>query len=776
MKNHATELENTTRRFHRSLYISLALACACMAYAEWLFLPELTIFSGIVGVLLYIGYRCENRWSLSLRAANVVGAVIVVILALWGLFQVIRPHGTLLNSVPMPAKMLPFLGALVLILIPAKLFRPKHAGDYWSLQLIGLLTVALACALAGDGVTAVLVFFYLASAACCVADFHAVIGRGSGRLDSNMPERRPTLFQVGIWAILASGIAMLFSLLTPRSVDAQWEMSSLSSRHRIGYAEDRNLIDLNVSGELQSSSEVAFEVRAETADGQPKLDLPSTQKWRGTSFNYYDQGRWTNRGWSSRSFNPNRDRIPGELRERMFRPPDPTGELPDLGPHKYFLIFPTPERPRGTYFLAEPIWPPRSWVGQFPAAPVITETDAGGRFAWRARPEGDVYPPPIIPGGWTKAHYRQVTAPTPERGLSAAVRIDSAFAEHLTVLVGLRHLRSFSNSLLQTLIDERRLPKYPNWTPGTPVGTERHEEVARAIDNYLHSGGRFEYSLTLKRDDPNLDPIEDFLLNVREGHCNRFATALTLLLRSQGIPARIVLGFEGLESNGDGSYVVRQANAHSWVEALIRRPSPDGEPTWHWLTLDPSPPFQRAAVVESAWVRWVGELGRDIVIFLRSFILELNADRQDKAREALAALSPTIWGPQLIEFLSTPLGWATVCAPIFGVWYLRRRQTHAVSAKPKYHYQKLRESVRRSNLVLVRPGTTPKELGRRFANVLSDQDDSIKQATQQIIKHHDETCYGGRQASPTELRQLATSLSVVEKYCRQHRRKQVVHA
>ena len=60
-------------RFHRSLYLSLALACTCLAYAEWPFLPEILGLSIVVGVALLVAYRLEGRWSLSLGAANAVG-------------------------------------------------------------------------------------------------------------------------------------------------------------------------------------------------------------------------------------------------------------------------------------------------------------------------------------------------------------------------------------------------------------------------------------------------------------------------------------------------------------------------------------------------------------------------------------------------------------------------------------------------------------------------------------------------------------------------------
>src|SRR5262245_44030834 len=277
MTNKVVIADSSLRPFHRSLYLSLGLACASLTYAEWLFLPELTVLGAVTAVLLFVGYRREGKWSLSLKAANIVGAVIAVGLALWVGYQFIRPQGSLIDLLPWPISLLPYLGPLVLILIPAKLFRPKHTGDYWSLQLIGLMTVALACALAGDAILATLVFAYIVCAIWCVTEFHAVVCRSNCRnnLDQVISQRPiqfktpineagPSLLRVGTWTVVAVGVAILFSLLTPRSADAQWGLGSLTNRMNVGYADDRHLIDLNLTGELQTSSEIAFEVRAET--------------------------------------------------------------------------------------------------------------------------------------------------------------------------------------------------------------------------------------------------------------------------------------------------------------------------------------------------------------------------------------------------------------------------------------------------------------------------------------------------------------------------------
>ncbi|HMO37613.1 MAG TPA: transglutaminase-like domain-containing protein, partial [Gemmatales bacterium] len=122
------------------------------------------------------------------------------------------------------------------------------------------------------------------------------------------------------------------------------------------------------------------------------------------------------------------------------------------------------------------------------------------------------------------------------------------------------------------------------------TSTSPARERAKALEQYL-SGNEYAYSLERRRQDTNIDPTEDFLFNVKEGHCERFASALVLLLRAQGIPARIVIGYRGLEWNDIGNYyIVRQYHAHAWVEAIIdERTDRDGRRILTWLVLDASP-------------------------------------------------------------------------------------------------------------------------------------------------------------------------------------------
>jgi len=128
----------------------------------------------------------------------------------------------------------------------------------------------------------------------------------------------------------------------------------------------------------------------------------------------------------------------------------------------------------------------------------------------------------------------------------------------------------------------KRLKRLKQFAKEVTKGKIDSYEKAKTIEKYLREN--YSYSLKIKHINKNIDPIEDFLFNVKKGYCEYYATAMVLMLRSIGIPARVVSGYIGGEYNKYGDYyIVRQSNAHTWVEAAIKG---------KWITFDPTPPEQ----------------------------------------------------------------------------------------------------------------------------------------------------------------------------------------
>jgi transglutaminase-like putative cysteine protease len=109
-------------------------------------------------------------------------------------------------------------------------------------------------------------------------------------------------------------------------------------------------------------------------------------------------------------------------------------------------------------------------------------------------------------------------------------------------------------------------------------------ERAVALESFFRTGG-FVYSTEIEPGHGAQD-LHDWLLdpespNFRTGYCEQFATAMAVMARTVGLPSRVVLGFTPGTAASDGTIVVRDRNAHAWVEVWM--------PTQGWVAFDPTP-------------------------------------------------------------------------------------------------------------------------------------------------------------------------------------------
>jgi hypothetical protein len=168
--------------------------------------------------------------------------------------------------------------------------------------------------------------------------------------------------------------------------------------------------------------------------------------------------------------------------------------------------------------------------------------------------------------------------------------------------------------------------------------------IARAqnLENRLMTDERFYYALGGIARSPSIDPLEDFVRDHPGGHCEYFAGALAMMLRSVGIPARVIVGYRldteaGQLGGRQERYVVRQSDAHSWVEAYIPpreipeslRNGPHGEWWQHggWLRLDPTAPLRDVIAQTGFWAA----LKFHATGFWNDYVINFNATRQEGA-------------------------------------------------------------------------------------------------------------------------------------------------
>jgi transglutaminase-like putative cysteine protease len=642
--------------FRRSLYLSLAIASLALCVAEGSFLPEMPIVGGLVGTLLLVAYFLEGRWSLSLSAANSVGMVLTALLGIWIAYQFFRPSSeSLIYQLPWPTSLLPYLGPVLLILIPVKLFRPKEINDYWAMYGLGLMAMALGCAMAEEGLFGILLMLWLVIFVWSLTLFY--LYRESGKqprlLMGSRPEteqqrgRFPLVRRSGRWTLGVMLVGLVFFMATPRfAVPFQWR-----ARMETGLTADSH-VDLRQTGNLNVNEELAFTVEAEDRDGNPKTDIFPAARWRHKSLVNYKDGQWLKERSGANlsldtvcrplAFNePNRSRDAEKSSPRLAR-------LPDLGPKQIFLQFrPAPEQSPLPLLADPPFWrhgelapivspvnfDPETWVNWQQAYDTsFNRIQAMGRMM------------PI----WCETRVDELE---PDLGPTMYL-IDNNIPKQYTDYSATPNLLKWTDNVVEKLINEGKLsPRVRDRAPGEGRRKrEHHEAIARALNRYLANSGEFEYTLDLRRKDRRIDPIEDFLYNTKSGHCQRYATALVFMLRTQGIPAQFVLGYKGCEEPEPGKYLIRQSHAHTWVEVLITRaPLPDFPPPtreqhridskevlhYHWLSLDPTPDLGADDSVASN-TNWIESAGNKTTAFFRQIILGFNNEIRQRFGQAVA--------------------------------------------------------------------------------------------------------------------------------------------
>jgi hypothetical protein len=325
------------------------------------------------------------------------------------------------------------------------------------------------------------------------------------------------------------------------------------------------------------------------------------------------------------------------------------------GPEAIEVRFLVPRR-TGGLFLLDP--QPLSADKKNLPIRLIGETAAKGPIFLNV--EGNATPMPMAYLSLPEYRYSQYVLPDRSRDRSRSVRYRDSYLLRLIrtnvedldvwargILLGSSRTPEELRQLLQ--VHDRDLP--PRWW----------EPIARILTEHLSRSREFRYSLQSEVRDPQIDPTLDFLQNVRSGPCDRYASALALMLRSMGIPTRIVKGYRGLERVREGEYVVRQSNAHAWVEALV--PANDGSGEYDWLTLDPTPEGESSLADLTRWLQRQQTGGQE---FFRELIVNYNA-------RSRAAMLERLTSPDtLLYLLPWGLG-AVVVVLLLWLYRLRRR-------------------------------------------------------------------------------------------------------
>jgi transglutaminase-like putative cysteine protease len=179
-----------------------------------------------------------------------------------------------------------------------------------------------------------------------------------------------------------------------------------------------------------------------------------------------------------------------------------------------------------------------------------------------------------------------------------------------------------------------------------------------AVQSWLRANTR--YNLDIPAETPGVDAVDNFLFGSREGFCEVIASSMVVMLRSQGIPSRIVVGFGPGERNPlTGYYEVRESDAHAWVEVLY--------PNVGWIPYDPT--FGVPAVAPSLGDRFVlGQVLSAVGRWVAGVVPEPVKQAVGATGRGVAALASGVASSWPLAIAATAMALGVV-----GLWRRRRR-------------------------------------------------------------------------------------------------------
>jgi len=268
-----------------------------------------------------------------------------------------------------------------------------------------------------------------------------------------------------------------------------------------------------------------------------------------------------------------------------------------------------------------------------------------------------------------------------------------------------------------------------------------------------HLSTNYRYTLALKRQTA-LAPLEEFLFVRRSGNCEYFAAAMAVMLRSIGVPARVVAGFQQGEWNPYGRYfMVRLSDAHAWVEVHL-----DGR---GWVAFDPSPradaaaeeiPGRMSLYLDAARMRWY----RHVVSWSLRDQVQLAASVHRQAADARLALAwPRDW--RVSPAVGTGAGLAVVGVLL---WWLQRHglvlpRSGPAARMPAFYERALRLLARRG----LAPGAA--ETARQFAARVEERAPDRAAAFGRLTSYYERSRFGDTPLSEAERQDVLRSLAAL---------------
>ncbi|MFN2393766.1 MAG: DUF3488 and DUF4129 domain-containing transglutaminase family protein [Pyrinomonadaceae bacterium] len=482
-----------------------------------------------VSVLVAAWFLEGSRWQISERLGTVSIFIVVPLFYIGRKYQILGFEANVADLAAMLAQM-------ILVLAAIKLLQRKAERDWLFLYLMAFFEVLLAAGLSISPLYLASLILYLLVTICAIVTFEirktsASINRNSNfnkteskeKTYARIPLARLPLTAISLLILIIVFATPLFFAL-PRVGGAGLGSNSKGLSNFTGFSDS---VSLGEIGSLLQNDQIVMRARIDKTDGENL----GTLHWRGVALDTFDNKRWSK---PKTDFKNSLDRIDGNFYKvnNASNPNVLTIQTIYLEPIDTPVLF----------ALARPILIQGNFqsLSKDPDGALNFNRNEFDRLSYK------VYSDTNLPSAEILKTDNEKYSSETRRYLQLPEKFDERIA------------------VLAAKITEKQANRY---------------DKVKAVENYLQT--QFGYTLEMKA--KGEEPLADFLFNVREGHCEYFATAMAILLRTQGIATRVVNGFQQGEYNETADvFVVKQKDAHSWVEVYFPRENA-------WIPFDPTP-------------------------------------------------------------------------------------------------------------------------------------------------------------------------------------------
>lgn len=489
------------------------------------------VISSIIFVLLFtLAILLEDsRWQVSERLGTVL---VVLAMPTFFLAWKIKLFGFTTSETLIAG----ILARLILSLTVIKLFQKKTDRDWIFLYLMAFFEVLLAAGLSISALYFGSFLVYLVVTVCVIILFEirktsTTINKKNNTISLKSISKPNLLEKLPLKKIPLIGFVLIFLIISfagpmyfllPRVGGAGFGGNQVGVSNTTGFSDS---VSLGEIGKIQQNDRIAMRVRLEG-----KYDS-SNLRWRGVALDNFDNKTW------SKSIKNSREKF--SANDKDIIQIDYAESRDEIAIQTVYL---EPMDTPTIFALSRPV----TVQGNFNT---LTKDSEGGIQFLR--------------GNFERVSYK-VYSDTKLPDVEDLQRDSSIYTKQ-------------SDRYLQLPSDmDKRVSELSFQV--TQNSNNRYDK-AKLIENYLQT----QFGYTLEQKSSGDQPVVNFLFNVREGHCEYFATAMAVMLRTQGIATRIVNGFQTGEYNETaGVYVVKHRNAHSWVEVYFPKENV-------WVPFDPTP-------------------------------------------------------------------------------------------------------------------------------------------------------------------------------------------